>query len=226
MERRIVCLANSKMPGGRCFAGKELINNKPAGWIRVLKKVGKKGGVPWEEFLPIQPLQIINVLLDKPVPDEPQPGKHQRENWLLDNAARPPRWKRENRSWSTPAQLVDHSVERLWINECKTKYGKNDIVPYHQIENMKVNNSLRFIYVEELALSAHGWQVLGNFQYNGEEYSLKVTDPNYETPASKGFSKNKKIHKCFLTVSLAGRWGISEGKDNCHKLIATIIPMK
>lgn len=207
------------MLGGRCIAGKELISNKPARWIRVVGKVGENGGVPWRQFTPIRLLDIIDLPLDKPVPNEHQPGEHQKENWLLDTTARP-LWEGGNRSWNAIAKLVDYPVEQLWINGYDTKHGKNDFVPYCQIRKMKVNSSLRFIRVEELTLSTQGRKVLGHFQHNGEEYLLKVTDPDYKTPNSKGFARNKKNRKFFLTVSLAGRL---PPIDICSKLIAAII---
>ena len=33
-DKTILCLANSRRPGGRCVAGKEKINNQFGGWVR------------------------------------------------------------------------------------------------------------------------------------------------------------------------------------------------
>ena len=41
--KRIVCLANSRMPGGNCVAGKEvLVGGKIGGWIRPVGAVEGK----------------------------------------------------------------------------------------------------------------------------------------------------------------------------------------
>lgn len=230
IKKRIVCLANSSMPGGRCVAGKELINNKPAGWIRILGKVGKKGGVPWDEFMPIQLGHIIDVALDKPAPNEHQPGEHQRENWLLDTTTSPPRWKGEGCRWSAPAQLLDYPTGPLWVNERSTPGKKNDRVSSSQIDGIK--NSLYFIRVAELTLAiCEGKmikgkkakdQVIGCFYYDNIEYKLVVTDPNYQDLVSKKLNGgSRKIGECLLTVSLAGR---TYKNSPCYKLIAAIIP--
>lgn len=43
--RRVVCLANSRRTGGRCIAGKELINGQFARWVRPVS--GWENGDSW-----------------------------------------------------------------------------------------------------------------------------------------------------------------------------------
>lgn len=210
IEKTIVCLANSYMGKYRCVAGKELGNDKPEKWVRLTTH--EREGVLKKDVRELEVLDIIDVKLLNS-----HPADHQQENWLLDMSS--PFKKDGKMPRSALTQLID-STGQLWINGYKTKYGMNDYIPYSLIKKMKVNDSLRFIQVEELTLSAHGWKVLGHFRHDNEEYSLKVTDPDYRTYRSKGFSKNKKIYECFLTVSLAGCYKKTKA---CHKLIATII---
>lgn len=212
-EKRIVCLANSDMTGGKCVAGKELIKGEPAGWIRL---VGENGGVPWKQFAPLELLRIITVSVDRLAPEE-----HQKENWLLDTTGRPPWWEGENRPWNTPAQLVDYPVEPLWTSGYSTHGRKNNEVPSSQID--RIENSLRFIRVAELTLAPYEDKVIGHFYHDNIEYKLPVTDPNYKVPSSKEFNEGgNKMGECYLTVSLAGR--IHEKSPYCYKIIAAIIP--
>lgn len=212
---RIVCLANSSMGRRyRCVAGKKLEGDIPSGWIRLVGGDGEgQEGIPVRLVRYVKLLDIIEVSLL-----EPLPRGHQQENWLLD--VDPTALGRvEREPWRDPYQLVD-SVEPLWINVTCSNEGKNDGVPYPQIGG--IQSSLRFIQVDELMLRAFGNTVRGQFQYGGVEYSLRVTDPDYETPSSEGFEKSDKIHKCFLTVSLAGEY---VGREPAYyKLIAAIIP--
>ena len=210
-KKRIVCLANSYMPGGRCVAGKELIDGEPNGWIRL---IGEEEGVPDKEFREVKLLDIIDVPLVASIPID-----HQKENWSLDTDARPS-WERSPHTpWEDPKRLVD-PVKPLWIDGCSTGDGEKDMIPYSKIGG--VDSSLFFIKVKKLTLFPLTHKVVGMFEHSNVEYRLKVTDPNYKNPNSGKFDDGKcEIFECFLTVSLAGRYWRTNA---CHKLIAAIIP--
>ena len=210
--KRIVCLANSRMPGGTCVAGCE-----PDGrWIRpVTADPGR--GVSFaerqcEDGSDIELLDILQVPLL-----EPKPRGHHSENWLLDPDYR---WVKQARChWSVLSRLAQ-PAGILWKNEYHSTAGINDRVP----EDLAVNlpGSLMLIYVDNLNVEAsvsYGkTRIRGCFDFDGAEYRLRVTDPDvessYQEPGSYGFSR------CYVTLSLA------EPFDDgfCYKLIAAVIP--
>lgn len=218
--KRIVCLANSDKKGGRCIAGKELINDQPAGWIRPVsirpdEEVSEQecryenGGCP-------QLLDIIYVPLLKK-----KPKPYQQENWLLDAGSC---WRKDVCMYRQDLESLIDPVGHLWLNGCETFYGSNDKIPGHLVNYLE--NSLRFIRVNKLTLSvviyqygARRWpRVQGKFHYNGERYHLWVTDPKCKNTYLKKPHEDHEINNVYLTVSLA------ESNDrNYYKLIVAVI---
>ena len=82
--RRVICLANSRRPGGRCIAGREILEDGlPGAWIRPISD-REEGGVSeyerqYEDGSEPQILDVIDIPLR-----EPRPETYQQENWLLD----------------------------------------------------------------------------------------------------------------------------------------------
>lgn len=83
-KKRVVCLANSRRMGGRCIAGKELINGQFARWVRPVSGWENEELLErecqYEDGSKPQLLDIMNVLLLEP---KLKPKSSQRENWLL-----------------------------------------------------------------------------------------------------------------------------------------------
>lgn len=214
IKKRIVCLANSYMGRHhRCVVGKELIDGKIGEWIRVTIS-REKEGVPKIAFQRMQLLDVVDVPLVGSCEKD-----HQKENCFLDRGGNRLWWKVSRMPRNALAQLVD-PIKPLWIDGLSTIDGEKDMVPYSEID--KVNSSLRFIEVEKLTLSSSKDKVTGRFNYASIDYQFAVTDPDYRSLNSKKYDeKNDKMSKCFLTVSLAGRY---RETGACHKLIAAIIP--
>lgn len=88
--KRIICLANSRKPGRRCIAGKEILPavdggaQRIGGWIRPVS-AGAYEAVSDSErrYQNGSDPQVLDVI-DVPVPN-PQPHDYQQENWLIDN---------------------------------------------------------------------------------------------------------------------------------------------
>jgi hypothetical protein len=132
MNKIIVVLANSKKPGGRCLAGKELISTgaawKIGGWIRPVMNENS-GAVP--EYCMItalghlpELLEIIDIPLVKPTPIPDQP-----ENWLLESPIKPKAWKsRGCYELKNIEQLLD-KPEKLWNEKLHARRVKNGYVP-------------------------------------------------------------------------------------------------
>ena len=83
--KRIVCLATSRIPQGRCIAGRELVDDCPGDWIRPVSTHGHQGVSKYErqykDGSDPRLLDILDISLQKH-----QPRDHQRENWLLDSS--------------------------------------------------------------------------------------------------------------------------------------------
>ena len=220
--KRLVCLANSRKLSGRCIAGKELVDGRPAGWIRPVsarehEEVSEDERQYGDGSDP-RVLDIMNVAFLGP-----RPKGYQQENWLLEPGQC---WARTGQAtWGHLKRLAD-PVEALWINGYSTRNGLNDHVPLSLAG--AISTSLRFIRVDLLKIAvcvpgeAFGdlkRKVQGHFSHDNTEYRLWVTDPTYERTYLAKPDGNYEIGECYLTISLGEPF-----KDACYKLIAAIIP--
>ena len=219
--KRIVCLANSRKRGGRCIAGKELLpGDRVGGWIRPVSARHDEEVSPQERCYPDggdpQILDVIEVPLLNPLPKT-----YQRENWLLDPNQR---WAKAGRgTWEDLCTMIDRD-EPLWINRHSTPSGRNDRVPTDAAAGL--DNSLRLIRVGTLTVSVSeplrpsaDYPILrGSFDYHGEEYCFRITDPESESGSVELPYGEYTVGERYLTVSLGE---LFEGY--AYKLIATII---
>lgn len=219
--KRIVCLANSRKLNGRCIAGKEIVSDKVAGWIRPVSAREHEEVSEYERQFPDgsdpRILDIIDIPLLKPTPRD-----YQQENWLLDSDHY---WEKVGQlEWPTLGAFTDKD-EPLWINGYSTYNGLNDTIPISLA--LCLRNSLRLIYVNSLKLSvfkpgeAFGnlkRRVQGRFRYNGTEYRLWVTDPNYERAYLAKQDGDYEITETYLTISLGEAYN-----ESTYKLIAAIL---
>lgn len=221
--KRMVCLANSRKPGGTCVAGRVVSNEGIMDWIRPVSSrpgeavVGKEcqyadGGEPL-------PLDIIDVPVLKPAPHDCQT-----ENWLLDSSRR----------WSKVAaadlallmQCLD-DPETIWTNGFSTRDGENDQIPLDKADLLP--NSLMLVRVPWIKLYVyegsrdHGLRVRGWFPHHGQMYGLRVTDVQVE---QKLFTQDVRLHgmgESFLTISLTEPFRKADDSQTRHKVIAAII---
>ena len=219
--KRIVCLANSRKMGGRCVAGKELLADARAGrWIRPVsarenEEVSEQercyadGGDP-------RVLDIIDVSLLNP-----HPKTYQRENWRLNPNGR---WNKVGRTaWDDLAAMAD-ADEPLWINGHSTISGHNDRVPIDDAAD--IDNSLRLIRVDALTVtvsepsrpSADFPILRGSFNYYGDDYCFRITDPESENGAVNLAYGEYPVGERYLVVSLGEPF-----EGYAYKLVATII---
>lgn len=70
--KRIVVLANSRKPPGRCVAGIELVDGHPSEWVRPVGDLSGAGLKPWERRLPDEseplPLDVVDFVVSRQVP--------------------------------------------------------------------------------------------------------------------------------------------------------------
>lgn len=219
--KRIVCLANSRKLSGRCLAGKELVRNRPAGWIRpVSDREHEEVSEHERQYEDGSDPRVLDIV-DLPLL-EPRAKGYQQENWLLDPEIY---WTKVGRAaWSDLVPFVD-PVRTLWINGYSTYSGLNDKIPLEMVGG--VDTSLCLIKVNRVTLTvfkpgeAFGnpkRRVQGRFEHQGTEYRLWVTDPNYEKDYLARPDGEHQLGESFLTVSLG-----EPHNGACYKLIAAII---
>ncbi len=220
--KRMVCLAYSRMPNGRCVAGRELRTDGRLGaWIRPVvggedEGVSEEGSRYEDGGLP----RLLDVM-DVPVVAQ-HPEGHQRENWLLHPVRR---WARVGRFDMKDLPKWADTVDSLWINGFGTSNGLNDKVPAQAASALDASLYLIDVNLEVRVFNpgaARGEfrrRVQGRFRYNGTDYQMWITDPDQEQKYFAGPNGSYQVGRCLVTVSLslAAYYGFH------YKLIAAII---
>jgi len=221
-KKKIVCLANSRKPGGRCVAGKEVLEDSYGGWVRpvsvrttaeisVEERQYENGSEP-------KLLDIIDIPLIAPVP-----RIHQTENHMIDAEVY---WTKEGEfSWEDVTALLDTPAS-LWGNGDSTYHGRNDRMT--QAAASAFQNSLWLIAPTNVVMrvltpgAAFGnpkRRVRAEFTYQGVPYDLMVTDPVAERvylARSNGDYPSQDVRFC---ISLAE----AHTDGYCYKLVAAVI---
>lgn len=208
----IVCLANSRKPGGSCVAGKEYFLDKQkntfsiGSWVRPVsqretreissdERRYKNGGFA-------DNLDIINISFtgaDKHV--------FQSENELIDAETR---WIRSGGYNKDYMECLLDSPQQLWLNGYDSSSGTNDRVPEQQLQGHV--QSLYFIMPKDLYLTSgcegknfgdNKKTLRAHFSYNNVQYGIKVTDPELESVYfARGEGEYHDHGIRYLTVSL------------------------
>ncbi|HVF14073.1 MAG TPA: hypothetical protein VM942_05695 [Acidimicrobiales bacterium] len=219
--KRIVCLANSRKLSGRCLAGRELVDGRPAGWIRpVSNREHEEVSEREREYENGKDPQVLDVI-DVPLL-EPRPKTFQSENWLLDADYY---WKKVGRL--EPADLENHvdNDGPLWLNANSTRAGLNDEIPIGHANGL--TGSLTLVHVPALRIAVFSpgadfgnpkRRVQARFELGGDEYWLWITDPTYERRYLAQKDGEFALGDCYLTVSLGEPYG-----GYVYKLVAAII---
>lgn len=223
--RRIVCLANSRKPDGRCVAGKLYAQGKFGGWLRPIS--AREG-----EELSEQERQISRglepALLDllEFTISKHKPSAHQPENYTINSQHR---FKKVGRVSAEELIKVADKPTNLWIMGYQSKtFGKNDLVPPTRIS--EVTNSLFLInpntFTIQVVQGTYSLQVRGQFSYLGAEYNLRITDPVVEEKFIPKGAGEYKIDDVLLTISLAEKLftvASNPSSSGYYKLIAGVI---
>ncbi len=216
--KRIVCLANSYKPGGRCIAGRELLPGAQVGqWVRPIG-TGEEGGVGRERLYEDGSEPEVLDVMDVPVL-RAQPEYHQTENWLIYPDYY---WEKINRVSPNQLERFVHTPEPLWLSGYESSNGRNDRIPFEYAKSLK--DSLRLIKVsslevsEETSWARNAMRLRGHFQYAGQEYALRITDLAYSTKYFNDVAAGNPKGEVILTVSMGGQF-----YDYVYKLIAAII---
>lgn len=221
--KRIVCLANSRKPKGRCVAGREVMS--PGAWIRPVsdrpdQAVSRQERRCRDSIGRLAEPKLLDVV-DVPL-REHRPQDYQSENWLLDPGCR---WtKRDVYPASDLHRLCDQDGD-LWVNGHETYHGTNDRVPLQLATGLA--DSLRLIHVHGMSVRVlTQGEDFGNprrrvqacFRFNHADYALIVTDPEIEAEFLSKSDGEYAHRPCYLTVSLSEPF-----QGYCYKLVAGMI---
>jgi len=224
----IICLANSRKPGGRCVAGKAVQNNKLGGWIRpVSARSGGELSDSDRQFNGgVEPalLDVIDISMLNKASHAYQP-----ENHTINDRAY---WRRVRKaSFNEALSAVDPQQADLWGTSFGSSYsGINDRVPVATAPSF--NYSLRLIEVDDLRIhvSAEGAafnnparKLRGHFTYSHHHYALSITDPLVEAQYLAGQDGWFDIGNALLCVSLGEPHQNQQGQTYAYKLIASMI---
>jgi hypothetical protein len=221
-HKTILCLANSRRPGGTCFAGKEFAGGKSSGWIRPTN-AAHGGAVSADDRLypdrsHAELLDIVKVPLRAA-----KPHLHHQEDHQIDARYS---WEKAGRAkWNNVIEATDVVGGLLWVNEDSSFHGQNDKVSEASVA--KLPGSLYLIEPVDLDLVV-GWEsayrapdvrrVRANFFYNKIRYNFVVTDEPVESLYFEKGDGTYRIKDVRLCVSLAE---VLNG--NATKLVAAVI---
>lgn len=226
--KRVLCLSNSRKPGGTCFAGRVLEYDGIGAWIRPVGARESEAVSTWEQRLPdgtiARPLDIVDVPLLNA-----KAHACQTENWLIDDSRR---WSMVGRV--TEAQLAKciENPTGIWLNGHSTRHGYHDEMP--QVEADRLTSSLVLVKVPSVRLRvlAPGMEydkperrIQGFFAHGGVKYGLRVTDLQIESEYLKRGDGFYDLGESCITVSISEPFRKSNGADFRYKLIAAIIPL-
>lgn len=221
-EKTIVCLANSRRPDGRCFAGKEFANGATGTWIRPINAANRDAIS--EEDRKYQNGTLADVLDIVTVPMQaPRPHAHHREDHQIRADYY---WEQIGRAtWQQIVQATDTVAGPLWPIETSSHHGLHDKVSEATV--VKQPGSLLLISPTRLDLlvamesqynGPDRRRVRASFAFNGEQYNFVVTDPWIEEQYFAGKDGTYHVDSSRLCVSLPEIVG-----GHSTKLVAAVI---
>jgi hypothetical protein len=212
---KMICLANSWRPGGRCVAG---ISVTTGNWIRPVPNAG--AAIPERRTIidgrHMLPLDIVTMELAKPKLST----RYQCENRVIED------WNFKIVGQADPKSLLPHcsksatllhSVGKVAYPAHLEKLGPTKWV---SLELVRVTNPI----FEKDPRKTNRWQVKFSLGRLGRIYCLGVTDPIITVRLNQG----QKISKeCLLTVSLTEPIELPryEIPELCYKIVAAVIEM-
>ena len=220
--KTILCLANSRRPGGYCVAGKETVRGKTAVWIR---PVNPKNGDAISDidrqyegggFADV--LDVVTIPLIRAIPHG-----HQTENHEIDPNSY---WEKQSRaSWAQIVDATDQLKGPLWTNGDLSYHGTNDKVAEEIANGLKSSlvlinpTSFSLIVGEESQYTGGSRRrVRGSIDFNCVRYNFVVTDPWIEDKYLAEQDGTYPIPESRVCVSLAE---IING--SATKLVASVI---
>lgn len=223
--KRVVCLANSRKPSGRCVAGREIVGGSAGPWVRpVSSRPGEEVSEDERQYDDGSDPLVLDVL-DIPLLHH-RPHACQTENWVVDPNQY---WRRVRRADWPAIQAYVETPSTLWTNGHSTYHGVNDEIPQATADALP--RSLYLIHVPRIDLNVFApSEAFGNpkrrvqarFQHAAVQYALRVTDPVIERSFLARGDGIYPLGECCLTISL-GEPFQNKGQSYRYKLVAAII---
>lgn len=218
----MLCLANSRRPGGYCVAGKEFTGGKAGNWVRpVGDRPSHEVSALEQRYKDGKHLELLDIVSIPLL--EPRPAEHQTENHLIATGRS---WVKTSRAtWPQIVTATDKVPGPLWYDGKKSYHGRNDKVPAAIAKTLK--GSLFLVEPEILNLvvapestftGGEDRRVRADFHLNGVRYNFVVTDPVIEAKYFAGKDGVYRVKDSRLCVSLAE---VING--NAIKLVAAVI---
>ena len=226
MKTRLVILAASAQPGGRCVAGKTMDGRR---WVRPVFDAEESGGIPAGHIiLTCEQATMAGDIVEMDLLGQNPKTDHQIENRLMVEGAR---WRRVGRiRYRDLEQYADDMSGGLWPSGESTRFGENNCVS----SPARADGSLRLFRARGLSVEMiednpdHPGEKrpYAVFQLNGADHRIRVTDRR-DRPESflralrlwRFRPRRSFFPECFVCASLASTF--RDGR--CHKLIACII---
>ncbi|HVA46929.1 MAG TPA: hypothetical protein VNH11_11230 [Pirellulales bacterium] len=211
---RLVCLANSKRPHGRCVAGIDLDTGR---WLRPVPV--EHDAVPeerlWLSGTFLAPLDVIELEL---APISPTP-RFQRENHVVRD------W-----NWARRGRLKATELLRYVEEHAPIFHGSEDRVPPYVLDFLPPAEwkSLQLVRPRGLTLERdpagpHRWRARFRDRDN-HKYCFRVTDPVITRRMESG---EKIADDCLLTIALTKPYipPDTTAAPRCYKLVAAVIEL-
>lgn len=207
---KLIILANSVRPGGRCIAG---INSETGKWIRPITNT-ENHAIPDKEFIKsIKLLDVVQILLTGKHPNPSD--KYQIENEFVNNF-----------KWKVVGKVRTSSLRKYCQNSEKIFHSSSDKVNPSILDKLPPSdwNSLQLVETkvsfEKDLFRKSQWRAIFKDGIKNK-LNLKVTDPVATQQLNKGKNLNGKR---LLVVSLAQPWTPKNSKKIfCYKLVAGVI---
>ncbi len=209
MNKKFICLANSRKTSGRCLAGKEIIDNNLGGWFRPISNRATHEISEYERQYQngstAQTLDIITLEIKNKTAHPVQI-----ENHLIDNGYY---WVKDGSYTQSLSGLID-TPNKLWDCGDSSYYGQNDRVGLNTITNpiqsiylIAPENLSILVRTEGAEFNNGKKKVRAKFKYNKITYLISVTDPAIERNyLAKGDGEYIIDNPCYITVSLGEIW--------------------
>jgi len=223
-QQQFVCLATSKKPGGRCIAGKAWGGQHHGTWIRPVSN-REHDSISDVERRYANGNSACLLDLTTATFTGVQNHLYQNENHVI---AHPPVWTSAQRlTLADIAQLEDRPAQ-LWELGYRSGRGFNDRVPPSLLTAQRPTLYLIQPTDVSVTVSADGaafgnpaLKVRASFGYNGQRYTLKVTDDvseGYFQGLGAGTYRPGGI--TYFTISLGD---IDPNTGYAYKLVAAIL---
>lgn len=222
-SKTLGCLASSRKPGGRCVAGKEVLQNGYGGWIRPISaRPSAEISLDERQYENGKEPQILDIIEIPMIASVPH--LHQTENHIIDATGY---WKKVGAlNWDDLGDLRD-TPPTLWGLGDSTRQGRFDRIT--QAVASEFRNSLWLIRPENVTIRVltpgadfgnPKRAVRAEFTYQGAQYDLKVTDLVAEQAF---FARPNGEYRLDQDVYFCTSLAEAHTDGYCYKLVATII---